>query len=91
MKKKLGIVASSFIATLLLTGCSHKISIDPSLDEIRQTNIENKINVNVGYYISKVNKSKKVNTPGGGGDSVDYTPYKDTESALNTVLIKNIQ
>lgn len=88
MKKQLSIIASGFIATLLLTGCSHKISIDPSLDEIRQTNVENKINANVGYYISEFNKNKKVNTPGGGGDSVDYTPYKDTESALNTVLSK---
>jgi len=88
MKKQLLIIVSGFIAILLLTGCSHKISIDPSLDEIRLTNIENKINVNVGYYISEFNKNKKVNTPGGGGDSVDYTPYKDTESALNTVLSK---
>lgn len=88
MKKQLLIILCGVIISLLLTGCSHKISIDPSLDGIRSTNIENKINANVGYYISEFNQNKKVNTPGGGGDSVDYTPYKDTESALNTVLSK---
>ncbi len=88
MKKQLSIVLGSFIAVLLLTGCSNNIVITPPLDEIGQTSIENRIDANVGYYISKVDKNKEVNTPGGGGDSVSYTPYKDTESALNTVLSK---
>jgi len=46
MKKELSLIARSFITIILVTGCSHKISINPSLDEIRQTNIGNKINVN---------------------------------------------
>lgn len=88
MKKQYKLLVASSLVILTLTGCSHKISIDPSLEKIRATTIENKIDVNVGYYISKHNKKLKVITPGGGGDKVEYMPYKDTESAFNTILSK---
>lgn len=88
MKKSIKLIICSVFVALAMTGCSHKISIDPSLDEIRDAKVKEKINVNVGYYISQDIENKKVVTPGGGGDKVDYTPYKDTETALNVVLLK---
>ena len=47
---------------------------------------ENKIDKVVGYYLSEEDRKKIVKTPGGGGDDITYTPYKDTESVLFTVL-----
>ena len=88
MKKQHLLLIISILSILLFTGCSHKISINPSLKQIRATPIEKKIDLNVGYYISKYNRNLKVITPAGGGDKVEYMPYKDTESALNTVLSK---
>jgi len=73
---------------MAFTGCSHKISIDPSLEKIRATTIEKKFDINVGYYISSYNQNLKITSPAGGGDKVEYLPYKDTESAFNTVLSK---
>ncbi|PHS55678.1 MAG: hypothetical protein COB17_11200 [Sulfurimonas sp.] len=88
MKKKYKLLATSVVAMTLLSGCAHKISISPSLEDIRETKVEKKVDVNVGYYISKHNKQLKVTTPDGGGDKVEYTPYKDTEGAFNTILSK---
>ena len=31
------------IVVMLMTGCAHKISLSPSLDEIRSTSIEKKV------------------------------------------------
>ncbi|WP_324170868.1 hypothetical protein [Sulfurimonas sp.] len=88
MRKQYKLLVASIITMMAITGCSHKISINPSLEKIRETTVENKLDINVGYYISKHNKKLKVTTPGGGGDKVEYMPYKDTESALNTILSK---
>lgn len=88
MKKQYKLITASILVIIGLTGCSHKISIDPSMEEIRATKVENKSTLNVGYYISKHNKELKVTTPGGGGDKVEYMPYKDTESVFNTILSK---
>ena len=70
--------------TALLSGCAHKITINPNMESF--TTSKNISNTIVGYHISDVDKAKKVTTPGGGGDKVSYTPYKDIESALFTVL-----
>ena len=70
------------------SGCAHKISVTPALDKLRKVNIDNKVNINVGYYLSDNAKQMEVTTPGGGGDKVKYNPYADTEGALNTILSK---
>jgi hypothetical protein len=67
-------------------GCSHTIDISPPFENLPIENSK-KINKNVGYYISKADLTKKVITPGGGGDDVEYTPYKDIESALYKILL----
>ncbi|WP_199610118.1 hypothetical protein [Flocculibacter collagenilyticus] len=72
------------IATLFVTGCAHQIQISPNLTQLEES--ENKSDAVVGYYIAKEEKNRKVVTPGGGGDKITYTPYKDTEAALHKVL-----
>lgn len=82
------IIISGIIVLLFMSGCAHKISIVPSLNELREIKVENKVEANAGYYISAETKKIEVTTPGGGGDKVKYTPYADTEGALNTMLSK---
>lgn len=79
------------VSIIVLSGCSHKISLAPPLNELQDAKVKNKINVNVGYYISSSMENIEVTTPGGGGDKVKYTPYKDTEAALNTMLSKKFK
>jgi hypothetical protein len=75
---------------VIVSGCAHPIHLTPNLDNLRMTNVEveNKINKNVGYHISKQDRAIEVITPGGGGDKVSYYPYEDTEGALITILLK---
>lgn len=78
------IAAIVIVGTMLLSGCSHQIQLNPKTDGFKIS--EHKVNKTVGYYISDADRLKKVTTPGGGGDKVSYTPYKDVETALYTVL-----
>lgn len=78
-------------ASILLVGCAHKIQITPPLENIRNVAMPEPVSSNAGYYISAENRSSAVITPGGGGDSVTYAPYKDTEAALNTILSRNFR
>lgn len=66
-------------------GCGHSINITPPLNTLEKKEII-KIDKNVGYYISAENMALEVTTPGGGGDSVKYFPYKEAEPALNKIL-----
>lgn len=75
-------------AVFMLSGCAHKIDLTPNLDAIRATKVE-PFHINVAYYISETDKNLEVKTSGGGGDKVKYTPYADTEGALNAVLSKS--
>ncbi len=69
----------------VLFGCAHSINITPPLNTLNNEGAV-KIEKNVGYYISPENLEKEVTTPGGGGDSVKYLPYKESEPALKQVL-----
>lgn len=71
---------------ILLVGCSHPMVITPYIENLPIEN-DKKVNKNVGYFISKADRSRRVTTPGGGGDEVEYSPYKDIESALHKILI----
>ena len=70
---------------LLCTACAHPIVVTPALGDLKLESA-NPIDKNVGYYISKENRDKKVITSGGGGDKVAYYPYKELEPALQKVL-----
>lgn len=76
------------ILTIFTTGCAHQIQLTPDLDDLKNTNVEKQYQGNAAYYISEEDKNLEVKTPGGGGDDVKYFPYKDTEAALNTMLLK---
>ncbi|WP_136809481.1 hypothetical protein [Desulfosediminicola flagellatus] len=76
------------LAMLLLSslvGCGHSINITPPMNTLDKE-VEEKIDKNVGYYISNEDLNKEVTTPGGGGDKVKYFPYKETEPAFNKIL-----
>jgi len=72
------------VATLLF-GCAHPYTIAPDASRLNAQDIK-PLAVNVGYFISPLDATKEVITPGGGGDKVKYTPYRDLEPALFKVL-----
>lgn len=75
----------SILAFVFITGCAHQINLTPPLNTLDKDNIT-PISKNVGYYISDENRLKEVESPGGGGDKVKYTPYADLEPALKYAL-----
>jgi len=84
MKSSAWIAAA--IGFLLLVGCAHSITIAPDLAAIDPKDPIEKIQQNVGYYISAEDRARAVITPGGGGDKVQYFPYRDLEPGLFKVL-----
>ena len=70
----------------IFTGCTHKISIAPDVTTISGKGNQNKSNFNVAYILSKDKENLYIVTSGGGGDSVGYYPYKETESSFRAVL-----
>lgn len=77
--------AAVLAAALFGVGCAHQINITPPLNTLEAKDIV-KIDKIVGYYISPADRSKEVETPGGGGDKVKYLPYQESEPALKQVL-----
>ena len=59
-------------------------NITPPLNNIEASAV--KVNKKVGYFISGEDMAKEVTTPGGGGDKVKYSPYKELEPALKKTL-----
>jgi hypothetical protein len=68
-----------------MVGCAHSITITPDIGSISAGGIQ-RIDKNVGYYISAEDLARQVVTAGGGGDKVKYFPYKDSEPAFKQVL-----
>lgn len=83
MKLKLYLL---MVSVLFITGCAHKIQIQPDTIQLDPVNNSQKIQATAGYYISPELKNKEVITPGGGGDRVRYNPYKDLEGGFQKVL-----
>jgi hypothetical protein len=73
------------VSAIVVVGCAHQINITPPLNTLGAQDIV-KIDKTVGYYISAADRSKEVETPGGGGDKVKYLPYQESEPALKQVL-----
>jgi hypothetical protein len=74
------------IAIVVISGCAHSISISPDISKIVRDPPLMSIEKNVGYYVPAEVREKNVTTPGGGGDSVSYFPYKDIEAGFFTLL-----
>jgi hypothetical protein len=68
------------------SGCAHQIAITPDIARIESDASLNRIEKNVGFYIAPDLREKVVTTPGGGGDSVSYFPYKDIETGFYKML-----
>jgi hypothetical protein len=78
---RVAVLALAFV----VVGCAHQINITPPLNTLEAKDIV-KIDKAVGYYISAADRTKEVETPGGGGDKVKYLPYQESEPALKQVL-----
>jgi hypothetical protein len=76
---------ATLAAAAITVGCAHQINITPPLNTLEVQNVV-KSDKTVGYYISPADRSKEVETPGGGGDKVKYLPYQESEPALKHVL-----
>src|SRR5229473_20743 len=74
------------VGVLLLVGCAHPISMAPKMSAFDGKQANQKISKNVGYYISQEDRDREVTTPGGGGDKIQYFPYRDIEPGLYKVL-----
>jgi hypothetical protein len=75
-----------FIAGVSISGCAHSIAISPDISKIIRDSKIVPIEKNTGYYIAPEVRDKNVITPGGGGDSVSYFPYRDIEAGFCTML-----
>ena len=73
-------------AAVALAGCAHPIGIAPNVGVPPQSASGPASKANVGYFISNDERAKSVVTPGGGGDKVTYTPYKDLEPSIYSLL-----
>jgi hypothetical protein len=76
------------LIVIALFGCAHPISISPNIAKIeREPGSPPKIKANVGYIISADMINIEITSPGGGGDSVRYFPYKELEAAYQIMLL----
>lgn len=73
----------SLVISPWLFGCAHSITINPIASP---TQTEEIIPKKVGYVIIDADRLKKVVTPGGGGDDIQYFPYRDLENGLKDSL-----
>ncbi|RZS85650.1 hypothetical protein [Pigmentiphaga kullae] len=80
--KRLGALA----AVLVLAGCAHPISIAPDVAKLAPSESGRRIEARVAYHIPDSLQEKDVITAGGGGDKVQYKPYKDMEAAFYVML-----
>lgn len=76
----------SLAAVAIVSGCAHPLAIGPDIARIERDAGIQPIGKSVGYYIAPDIREKAVVTPGGGGDSVTYFPYKDIEIAFYRML-----
>lgn len=70
----------------ILAGCAHSIRITPDPATMPVASAGARSPLVVGYYISDEERQRRVVTPGGGGDKVEYAPYSELESGLYRVL-----
>lgn len=76
----------SFVSISLLAGCAHSIRIAPDTANLPVAGGSPQSSLVVGYFISDEERSRRVITPGGGGDKVEYAPYNELEAGLYRVL-----
>jgi hypothetical protein len=85
MMRKLLRLSSLLAAFALLGGCAHSIVITPDAGKLGAPAAKLSAN-KVGYFISDDERTRKVISPGGGGDRVEYAPYKELEAGIYRAL-----
>jgi hypothetical protein len=76
----------AMLVVMAAAGCAHPLKISPDISKIERDKADVQIEKNVAYYVAPEARDKTVTTPGGGGDSVAYAPYKDVEVAFYKML-----
>jgi hypothetical protein len=80
-------LASGLALAAVLAGCAHPLIITPDMSKISRSADAQPLKKNhVAYYISETAHAQQVTTPGGGGDSVTSTPYRDLETGFYKML-----
>lgn len=90
MIKILKIIFLTFSIVLFTAGCTHKIDITPKSGSGEAFKEDVKM-YSVGYYLSMSDRNRYVVSPGGGGDSIGYYPYKDLELGFREILLNNFE
>lgn len=73
-----------FSLALLLGACAHPIVISPLDTPVRSdASLSSK---KVAYVMTDANRNRQVTTEGGGGDKINYFPYRDLEKAIRDAL-----
>ncbi|WP_157268271.1 SHOCT domain-containing protein [Azohydromonas aeria] len=72
---------------MALAGCAHPVNISPNAAVVtRSPDLPPRVRHNVGFFLPLELMNLEVTTPGGGGDSVRYFPYRDMESGYQYML-----
>lgn len=77
------IPAAAFLLALL-AACAHPITVSPLETPQR---VDAKLSPKkAAYVMTDADRNLEVTTPGGGGDKVNYKPYRDLEKAIRDAL-----
>jgi hypothetical protein len=78
--------------TLTLIGCAHPINMKPENDKLASRATSSPvIDKKLAYFIPESRMTLEVTSPGGGGDLVKYTPYRDIETGLYKILSESFK
>lgn len=81
---RIGRLAGVLAFAAILVGCAHPISMNA--DKAPERVESNLIAKKVAYAMTDADRGKQVTTPGGGGDTVSYYPYRDLEKSIRDAL-----
>jgi hypothetical protein len=74
----------SIILVTLTTACAHPISIVPNKTPERDaSSLSHK---KAAYVMTESDRNQQITSAGGGGDKVNYYPYRDAEKSIRDAL-----
>jgi hypothetical protein len=76
-------IASILSLSIIVMACSHPITITPLDVPVKGNPISHK---NAAYVLTDAQRGFKVTSAGGGGDNIEYFPYRDLEKAIRGAL-----
>lgn len=75
----------SVLIVALLTGCAHPITLGGDVSKLMGQSAA-KSDRKAALLLTDERRALQVTTPGGGGDKVNYQPYRDLEPGLYVVM-----